>query len=506
MDEYTGIEHPTQPPAQPLAQPPTGPRFVAPRRSGVQMLLLWVGVTLLMFGVVTLASLAYAFGEMGRILTIGIIGALALAAAIALTGRLRSTAEGLAWAGLLAWSVDAVLIGGLESVGKADLTGVVTGGILLAITVVSLALHAITRRAAASADAPLRAYSLFAAGALPVALSIALDPPHTPMIVADALIIGALAILGGIACAPHAPHGDAQSARSGTQSERFGTQRAITAIVSTLLLMVFVIGVYDAIDPARRIAATVGFVLMLAFVVLAWMSDVPRRIAPRTPSSAYQPQPQPHPYAPSPAPTAFVTRNPYSQKSTYPPVPAKPQPKPPQNTIRWTVGLIAAATTVTLSFTTRWPDTATMPPDAFCALFGAAALAAGIRQMMLRRDLRSWAALWPGLVFLLVAPLLETWNPLIAPSTIRVALLFVAALVALLAGVALSWQAPTILGAVVLVVHAFSQLWPWIAAFSRDFWWAWLIVAGLLLIGVAARYEASANAMRSFGQRIGQMR
>lgn len=75
-----------------------------------------------------------------------------------------------------------------------------------------------------------------------------------------------------------------------------------------------------------------------------------------------------------------------------------------------------------------------------------------------------------------------------------------AALAVLLAGSFLEWQAPVVMGgAIVLAMHVVVQAWPWIAIISRDSWWIWLLVGGIILIAAAARYEASLKSVRSLG-------
>lgn len=61
-------------------------------------------------------------------------------------------------------------------------------------------------------------------------------------------------------------------------------------------------------------------------------------------------------------------------------------------------------------------------------------------------------------------------------------------------------------GAVVLVVHLVTVLWPWLATFSQRFWWVWLLIGGVVLIVAAARYEASLKSVRTLTTRISQLR
>lgn len=144
------------------------------------------------------------------------------------------------------------------------------------------------------------------------------------------------------------------------------------------------------------------------------------------------------------------------------------------------------------------------PADLIGGLVGAAALAVGVRWMLAWPALRSWQALWPALALLMIPPLLMSWTyPL---SFTRALALFVIALAALLVGALRGLQAPLVSGAVVLVVHLVTVLWPWLATFSQRFWWVWLLIGGVVLIVAAARYEASLKSVRSLATRISQLR
>lgn len=145
-----------------------------------------------------------------------------------------------------------------------------------------------------------------------------------------------------------------------------------------------------------------------------------------------------------------------------------------------------------------------VPADLIGGLVGAAALAVGVRWMIAWPALRSWQALWPALALLMIPPLLMSWtHPL---SFTRALALFVIALAALLVGALRGLQAPLVSGAVVLVVHLVTVLWPWLATFSQRFWWVWLLIGGVVLIVAAARYEASLKSVRSLATRISQLR
>ncbi|QYF72987.1 SCO7613 C-terminal domain-containing membrane protein [Cryobacterium sp. PAMC25264] len=117
---------------------------------------------------------------------------------------------------------------------------------------------------------------------------------------------------------------------------------------------------------------------------------------------------------------------------------------------------------------------------------------------------RSWGALAPGLLLLLVPSLLLD---LTASPLWRVVGLGIVATAVLLLGVRRKLQAPFVLGSVVLLVHALAQLWPWIAlAYTAVYWWLWLGIGGVLLIALAARYEQRIQNLKAVALRVSALR
>jgi hypothetical protein len=109
---------------------------------------------------------------------------------------------------------------------------------------------------------------------------------------------------------------------------------------------------------------------------------------------------------------------------------------------------------------------------------------------------RSWPCLSPGIAVLLVPSLLADFG---STDLWRVIALGVLSVGVVVAAIALRWQAPLVVGATVLIVHALAQLWPWIQGlYSALPWWIWLGVGGIVLIAVAARYEHRVRNLRSF--------
>lgn len=109
---------------------------------------------------------------------------------------------------------------------------------------------------------------------------------------------------------------------------------------------------------------------------------------------------------------------------------------------------------------------------------------------------RSWPHLGIGVIVLLVPSLLADLG---STDLIRVIALGVLSVIVVVAAVALRWQAPLVVGSVVLIAHALAQSWPWIQGlYSAVPWWIWLGVGGIVLIAVAARYEHRVRNLRSF--------
>lgn len=105
------------------------------------------------------------------------------------------------------------------------------------------------------------------------------------------------------------------------------------------------------------------------------------------------------------------------------------------------------------------------------------------------RDIRvrSWPAL--GLASLLaVVPsiLVAFFRSTSITRSVCVLLICVAFIVI---GAVKKWQAPLSVGTVCLVIHVLTVSWGYIAAFSRNYWWVWLALAGVILIITAARFE-----------------
>jgi hypothetical protein len=124
----------------------------------------------------------------------------------------------------------------------------------------------------------------------------------------------------------------------------------------------------------------------------------------------------------------------------------------------------------------------------------------------LRRDPqpRSWPVLGPGLALLLVPTLLIATRGDDVP---RVVVLVVAASAVVVGGACLRWQAPIVLGGVVLAAHATAQLGPWVVrTVAGQPRWVVLGVMGVLLLVLGATYERQQRRQRSLRLRLSALR
>ncbi|GAA4055321.1 hypothetical protein GCM10022282_15540 [Agromyces indicus] len=167
--------------------------------------------------------------------------------------------------------------------------------------------------------------------------------------------------------------------------------------------------------------------------------------------------------------------------------------------LRWTtLGVLVLGALVVIAASTVDPfDLVTVP-------VGLGLIAAGAIDLTRRPGLGSWPALGPGLAVVLLPALLADWTD---PQLWRVVGLGVAAVAAVVVGTVLRLQAPVLLGGAVLLVHALTQLWPWISAlYEAVWWWLWLGLAGALLVVIAATYERQVRLARGAARTIAALR
>ncbi|MBF4629875.1 hypothetical protein ITJ42_01440 [Clavibacter michiganensis subsp. phaseoli] len=144
------------------------------------------------------------------------------------------------------------------------------------------------------------------------------------------------------------------------------------------------------------------------------------------------------------------------------------------------------------------------PVETVTVPIAAALLVVGARRLIRDASAGSMRHLAPGLLVLLIPPLLADLGPIPAWRIVGLGIL---ALATLLAGARLKLRAPFLVGAVVLLVHALAQLWPWIRVASTTVpWWAWAGIGGVVLIAVAARYERRIRDVKEVAARVSALR
>jgi hypothetical protein len=173
--------------------------------------------------------------------------------------------------------------------------------------------------------------------------------------------------------------------------------------------------------------------------------------------------------------------------------------------VRWTaMGAALVITAAVLVSVPRLTGGAPYEADILTVIVGSALVVGGLIDLGRRPALRSWPALGPGLIVALVPSLLADYGQ---TTIARIILLGIAAIAVLLFGVLRKLQAPVIIGAVVLLLHALAQLWPWISdLYSVIPWWLWVGVGGILLIVVAATYEKRIRDARAVARSIRSLR
>ena len=131
-------------------------------------------------------------------------------------------------------------------------------------------------------------------------------------------------------------------------------------------------------------------------------------------------------------------------------------------------------------------------------------LAAGHLRRRTDSTATSWSCYGPGLVLGLTPTLIQA---LADPGLVRPALLGVAALLVLTAGIRARLQAPLAVGAAVLAVDAVAQLSPALAAaYDAVPRWTLIALAGALLLTLGVTYERRIRDLRTLGRKFGELR
>ncbi|MCU1412035.1 MAG: hypothetical protein JWR04_2742 [Rhodoglobus sp.] len=119
-------------------------------------------------------------------------------------------------------------------------------------------------------------------------------------------------------------------------------------------------------------------------------------------------------------------------------------------------------------------------------------------------DAGSWPWLAPGLLVLLVPSLLATF---VDQPIWRLVCLGLACVAAILLGAVRKLQAPLLIGASVVLVHAIRTFSPQlVAVYQLTEWWVWAVVGGALIIFVAVTFERRVRDLKSVGGRIAALR
>ncbi|CAN5391866.1 hypothetical protein BH11ACT5_BH11ACT5_20030 [soil metagenome] len=119
-------------------------------------------------------------------------------------------------------------------------------------------------------------------------------------------------------------------------------------------------------------------------------------------------------------------------------------------------------------------------------------------------DAGSWPWLAPGLLVLLVPSLLATF---VDQPVWRLVSLGLACVAVILLGALRKLQAPLIIGAVVVLVHAIRTFSPQlVAVYQLTEWWVWAVVGGALIIFVAVTFERRVRDLKSVGSRVAALR
>jgi hypothetical protein len=168
--------------------------------------------------------------------------------------------------------------------------------------------------------------------------------------------------------------------------------------------------------------------------------------------------------------------------------------------LRWASTACAVVLTGALLIT-RTAD----PFELATVLLAVALIVGGAIRLTRDSNRGSWVELGPGLVVLLLPSLIANLG--FTNELWRVVILGVVALLVFGAGLALKLQAPTLIGAVVVVAHGLAQLWPWISGLYGSVpWWLWAGVGGVILIVMAATYESRIRDLKAAARGISSLR
>jgi hypothetical protein len=133
-----------------------------------------------------------------------------------------------------------------------------------------------------------------------------------------------------------------------------------------------------------------------------------------------------------------------------------------------------------------------------------ALIATGVIHLERTPSARSWSALGPGTLVLLVPSLLAT---VVDQPLWRLVALGVIAIVVMIIGAVRRLQAPFVIGAVVTLVHVLATFSDEIrAVYESAHWLLWAAIGGVLLIVLAARYEQRVQNLKTIVLRVTALR
>ena len=134
----------------------------------------------------------------------------------------------------------------------------------------------------------------------------------------------------------------------------------------------------------------------------------------------------------------------------------------------------------------------------------AALIAVGGIRLHRSPSARTWPTLAPGVAVLLVPSLVVT--AVDAPLW-RLVGLGVVSIAVLVVSVVLRLQAPLLISAVVLLVHAIVTFAPGIVAvYQAVEWWLWLAIGGVIVLVISIRFESSRRGVKAAIGRIAALR
>jgi hypothetical protein len=168
---------------------------------------------------------------------------------------------------------------------------------------------------------------------------------------------------------------------------------------------------------------------------------------------------------------------------------------PDRRTLGWAGGLLLAAATWV-----RLADVGVTAPEPYTMPSAVALLLVGLYRLRRDPDASTVVALLPGLLLATVPSLL--WV-LADPLTVRAALLGAGCLLLVLAGTALGWNAPLLVGAAVGTAVVLRELAPYAAQTPQ---WVLIGVAGTLLTVVGITWERRLRDLRGASAYVGRLR